>query len=267
MGRTRRGKERKALADATAATVDVDALWASMTGSTARIERARAPSSARVSTTESAGAVGVGGPSSTLTATGAGHAQRDAPSAATKTDGIGDDEMVTIRRTYDFAGETISEEKVVARSSAEARLYLESQRTKTQGDVGGAPPSSSQRSKPALRRPKKRMSMFDTSNTAKPAPETGNTNTTNSGPGIGSGTGTGTSAHQKSSSSSSSWQTPPAKLNTIEKSKLDWAGFVDKEGIKDDLDEYGRAKEGYLGRMDFLCRVHQRRDGDARRGN
>ena len=242
--------------------MDVDALWASMTGSTAQIERARAASPRGPSTaTDSAGAIGAGAPSSTTTTTTRdGHAQRDASRAASKADGMGDEETVTIRRTYDFAGETIAEEKVVAKSSAEGRLYLESQRTKMQeggGGGGGDVPPSSQRSKPALRRPKKRMSMFDP----------GNGDTTNSVTTAKSGTGTNPSPHQIIPSSSSSWQTPPpAKLNTIEKSKLDWAGFVDKEGIKDDLDEYGRAKEGYLGRMDFLGRVQQRRDGDARRG-
>jgi len=50
------------------------------------------------------------------------------------------------------------------------------------------------------------------------------------------------------------------KLNVVEKSKLDWAGFVDREGIKDQLDEAGRAKEGYLGRMDFLNRVEANRE-------
>ncbi|KAH0536513.1 swr complex subunit, partial [Trichoglossum hirsutum] len=70
---------------------------------------------------------------------------------------------------------------------------------------------------------------------------------------------------------SSSAKTPPAasqmgpKLNTIEKSKLDWAGFVDKEGLKDDLDVHGRAKEGYLGRMEFLGRVEAKREEEGRR--
>jgi len=54
------------------------------------------------------------------------------------------------------------------------------------------------------------------------------------------------------------------KLNMVEKSKMDWAGFVDREGIKDQLDEAGRSKEGYLERMDFLNRVENKREDEAR---
>src|SRR5579862_511882 len=82
-------------------------------------------------------------------------------------------------------------------------------------------PPSNPNQKPPLRRPKKRTSLFD------PA-----------GPGVGASAGA----------------TKAPKLNTIEKSKLDWAGYVDKEGLKEDLDEHSKAKEGYLGRMDFLGR-------------
>lgn len=83
-------------------------------------------------------------------------------------------------------------------------------------------------SQPPLRRPKKRSSLFE------PATVTAKS-------------------------------TQPVKLNTIEKSKLDWAGFVDKEGIAEELETHGKAKEGYLGRMEFLGRVEQTRDEAARR--
>jgi len=45
----------------------------------------------------------------------------------------------------------------------------------------------------------------------------------------------------------------PAKLNVLEKSRLDWAGFVDKEGIQDDLTRYN--KDGYIERQEFLKRA------------
>ena len=45
----------------------------------------------------------------------------------------------------------------------------------------------------------------------------------------------------------------PPKLNVLEKSRLDWAGFVDKEGIKDDLKTYN--KDGYIERQEFLKRT------------
>jgi hypothetical protein len=45
----------------------------------------------------------------------------------------------------------------------------------------------------------------------------------------------------------------PAKLNVLEKSRLDWAGFVDKEGIHDDLKRFN--KDGYVERQEFLRRT------------
>ena len=55
------------------------------------------------------------------------------------------------------------------------------------------------------------------------------------------------------------------KLNTVEKSKMDWAGFVDKEGIKDELETAGKAKGAYLDQREFLARVEGKREEDARR--
>jgi len=54
------------------------------------------------------------------------------------------------------------------------------------------------------------------------------------------------------------------KLNTVEKSRLDWAQYVDEEGIKDELNVHSKAKEGYLGRMDFLGRVDANREEERR---
>jgi len=43
------------------------------------------------------------------------------------------------------------------------------------------------------------------------------------------------------------------KLNVLEKSRIDWAGFVDKEGIHDDLKRFN--KDGYVERQEFLRRM------------
>ena len=135
------------------------------------------------------------------------------------------EETIVIKRTYKFAGETITEEKVVPKSSAEARLYLQSQATPPSpvSSVGGKP----------LRRPKKRPSMFE------PNPDgivKGLTSMPNTGP----------------------------KLNTIEKSKLDWASHVDKEGLKEELDTAEKAKGGYMGRMEFLGRSEAKREEELK---
>lgn len=58
------------------------------------------------------------------------------------------------------------------------------------------------------------------------------------------------------------------KLNTVEKSAVDWAGFVDKEGIKDELDAAGKSKGAYKARQEFLARVEEKkvREERERRG-
>lgn len=133
------------------------------------------------------------------------------------------EDMITIKRTYVFAGETITEEKAVPKTSAEAQLYLQNQQ-----DLSSGPPIH-----PPLRRPLKRKSRFE------PNPEgivKGLPASANKGP----------------------------KLNVVEKSKLDWAGYVDKEGMQDELKNAEKAKDGYLSRTDFLGRVEAKREDELR---
>ncbi|KAI8393649.1 bucentaur or craniofacial development-domain-containing protein [Radiomyces spectabilis] len=47
------------------------------------------------------------------------------------------------------------------------------------------------------------------------------------------------------------------KMNTLDKSRLDWQHYVDREGIRDDL-KY-RNKDGYMEKVAFLNRVDDRR--------
>ena len=146
----------------------------------------------------------------------------DIASAKPTTSALPED-MIIIKRTYVFAGETITEEKVVPKASAEARLYLQNQQT----------PSSTPPDHPPLRRPLKRKSRFE------PNPEgvvKGLPASANKGP----------------------------KLNVVEKSKLDWAGYVDKEGMQDELKNAEKAKDGYLSRTDFLGRVEAKREDELR---
>lgn len=130
--------------------------------------------------------------------------------------------MVTVKRRIDFAGQVTEEERQVPASSAEAKLYAEQQqqRTSQQAKDGLGTP------KPGLRRPTKRKSALD-----QPPVQA---QTRSDGDGA-------------------------KKLTTLEKSKLDWAAHVDKEGIAGELDEHSRGKSDYLGRMDFLDRMSSKR--------
>jgi len=211
-----RGKERKPLASVDSATVDVDALWRDMNVKKGPV------------ITKAVQEKGIGTVVENGIQPGPTHPtpapKSNAPSTA--------EEMVAIKRTYVFAGETITEEKQVPKNSAEARLYLQSLQ-----EANGSP-ATAPTTKPPLRRPKKRSSMFE------PNPE---------------GTVKGLTPTSGSTSANKG-----LKLNTIEKSKLDWAGFVDKEGIQEELDGAGKAKEGYLGRMDFLGRVEAKREEEVK---
>ena len=139
-------------------------------------------------------------------------------------------EMIAIKRTYKFAGEIHTEEKTVPKSSAEARLWLAQHSSRPQArDAEGR----------VVHRPLRKVSKFD--------PNFNN---------LDSFKGGWTAVGRKG----------PAgpKLNVVEKSKMDWASHVDAQGLKEELDDHARAKEGYLNRMDFLRDVEQRKEGEAR---
>lgn len=206
-------------------TVDVDALWASMTAEpvmpTKQQLQARTP--------------GENGDGSTVT----GHS---GPSDAQATAGKDGDpsEMIKIKRTYNFAGKVHTEEKLVQRDSAEARLYLASQGEKGDGDAAAADDDQ-----PDKRMPRKAFrSAFE-----PVAAEQGQRADLNLGMAV----------------RLQARQDKAKKLNTVEKSRMDWAGFVDKEGIKDELALAGRAKGAFADRQDFLARSEARRDEEARR--
>jgi hypothetical protein len=142
-------------------------------------------------------------------------------------------DMIAIKRTYQFAGRLHTEEKVVEKSSAEAQLWLSQQSVKDLQAKGF--------DSRLLRRPLRKISRFD--------PNLNNLESIKK-------------SWEKQFNADGAATGP--KLNTVEKSKMDWAAHIDQEGLKDELDEHAKAKEGYLGRMDFLEQVEQRREEEAR---
>ncbi|CAH8587006.1 unnamed protein product [Heterobilharzia americana] len=48
------------------------------------------------------------------------------------------------------------------------------------------------------------------------------------------------------------------KLSTLEKSRLDWKQYVQKESLEDDLKAHNKGKEGYLERQAFVHRTSER---------
>lgn len=143
------------------------------------------------------------------------------------------EETIVIKRTYKFAGEVHVEEKTVLKSSAEAQLWL-SQQKSSKGETPAANGS-------ATNRPLRKISRFD--------PNFSNLDTFKA-------------SWASQNAQATNFKGP--KLNVVEKSKMDWAVHVDAEGLKEELDTHAKAKEGYLGRMDFLREVEDRKEAEAR---
>jgi hypothetical protein len=228
-------EERKPLAKIDGATIDVDALWAQMNAGDSNIGRAPSQTAERTEAATTNGEknedIEMRDSENSVQAAQEKRPQTQQP-----------DEMIKIKRTYKFAGEMITEEKLVPRDSAEAKLFLSGEQdgevtAATEGDMANGSITVK------IRRPLRRVSRFD------PNP---------------------TGAIKKS------WEKQPVteagqeenargpKINTVEKSRLDWAAYVDRAGISDELRVHSKAKEGFLGRMDFLDRVDAKREEERR---
>lgn len=141
------------------------------------------------------------------------------------------EEKIKIMTTYTFAGKLVRESKEVDINSAEAKAYLNSSSSLISEDHEGLQKSfvTVLRQPPGseelvpLRIKLKRPSLIDKF-----------------------------LAGDKKN-----------KLTTLEKSRLDWASFVDEKKIKDDLALHN--KGGYLEKQDFLGRMEAKRDSQYQR--
>jgi hypothetical protein len=210
--------------------IDVDVIWEQMNAPGIGLQSAEPPPGG-----DQAGKTKHGPDNDTVMANG----ERDAGqgSAFRRANATNREEMVTIKRAYKFAGKLVAEEKVVPKDSAEAKLFFSSGNAV---DAAGATANKATPPTPRIRRPLWRPSRFD------PNPS-----------------GLVKKSWEKQECTITDGATGP-KLNTVEKSKLDWAAYVDKAGLKDDLDLHSKAKEGYLGRMDFLDRTEARKEEERR---
>ncbi|KAH0368641.1 BCNT-domain-containing protein, partial [Aureobasidium melanogenum] len=215
-------------------TVDVDALWASMAAKPIGPSREQPRPEEDVS--EQDGEPGK-------------------PENKTTQGGEDDDGMITIKRSYDFAGQKVTEEKRVHKDSAEAKLFLANNDPAKQTKPSSPPTKDDQ---PALRRPLRRASKFEPNPTGEVKglpPDRQRLRTPSRADVL---------AQQKRLEEEA--KTGKAvKLNTVQKSAIDWAAHVDQEGLKDELDEYGRSKQGYIGKMDFLRGVHGKKEEEERK--
>jgi hypothetical protein len=152
---------------------------------------------------------------------------------ASPSDPVPEQEMIRIKRTYNFAGKVHTEEKLVHKDSAEAKLYVASNPQPNDG-IPDEPPKRATR--------KAFRSRFE------PAPIEGFAQRADLNLGV--------TARREAAAK---------KLNTVEKSRMDWAGYVDQEGIQDELEMAAKSKESYNARTEFLARTEAKREEDARR--
>ncbi|KAM0670800.1 hypothetical protein ACQRIT_006652 [Beauveria bassiana] len=211
-------EERRYAPNTDPVTVDVDAIWKQMLSGQPII-----PETTKETT------------SSEL------KAAENAPEAESK---VEPSEMIKIKRTYNFAGKVHTEEKMVARDSAEAKLYLASE----EGQAAAAA-AATEASPPKRATRKAFRSAFE--------------------PVLVGGDGAarrldlnlGMAARLQAAKELQAAK----KLTTVEKSRMDWAGYVDKEGIQDELALAGRSKHSYAAKQDFLARSQAIREEDSRR--
>ncbi|KAF2764065.1 BCNT-domain-containing protein [Teratosphaeria nubilosa] len=163
----------------------------------------------------------------------------------------GDDDLVVIKRRIEYAGEVTEIEAQVPRSSKAARQYFKEH---LKADPSYRPSVTSQSE---LRRPLKRLSLFEPNPTGlvkgvppeKLRPRAPNR----------------LDVLLQEQRIEEERKKKAEKMTTVQKSALDWKGFVDSQGgLREELDDYGKSKQGYLAREEFLGRADLARDLAAR---
>ncbi|RDW90244.1 putative Swr1p complex component (Swc5) [Aspergillus mulundensis] len=233
-------EERKPLAKIDGATIDVDALWAQMNAPDSHLAATPTPETKTQEAT----------PAADVEMRDQENATGKAPAPEKRSQPQYPEEMVKIKRTYKFAGEMITEEKIVPRDSAEAKLFLSGNGdgevvTATEDDIAGGTGTATTTQIVRLRRPLRKISRFDPNPSGAIKKSWEKQPLTEAGPG------------QEENARG-------PKINTVEKSRMDWAAYVDRAGISDELRVHSKAKEGFLGRMDFLDRVDAKKEEERR---
>ena len=152
------------------------------------------------------------------------------------------DEMVTIKRRIEFAGEVTVVEEEVLKSSKEAQRYFAEH---PEADSTFKPNNSD---KDGLQRPLKRPSMFEPNPTAtvKGVPPDK----------LRPRAPSRMDVLMAEKRTEEERKKKAERMSTVQKSALDWRGFVQDQGITDELSEYAKSKKGYLAREQFLDRAH-----------
>jgi hypothetical protein len=207
----------------------------------------------------------------------AGRGEEPGITGAPSTDDFASDSFITLRLVAKHAGKTDTFEKRVRKGSAAAKQYLsDGWKVVEAPPIAPDEPAAAKASSPdpqlaepttisdtqAIRRPLRRPFRFDPNPTAfvKGLPPdrqlTWHRHRTATG-----------QENAMPPPAAKSFQAPEKvkKLNVVDKTRLDWTGFVDKEGLADDLDEYGKAKKNYRDQQEFLANVEAKEEEERRR--
>ena len=216
-------KQRKR-ADRGEVTVDVDDLWARLH------------------------AVPVGRHDEPLTAR-----PEDTGEVATTNDRAGEivqpsDQLIRIKRRIAFAGEITEVEEEVLKSSAAARAYLaehpeaDPENAKLRATAAGQQTTSDG----DLQRPLRRPSIFEPNPTAAVRGVSSEKLRPRAPGRLDVIMAERRLAEEKKKAE---------RMSTVQKSAMDWKGFVADQGIGEELDVYGKSKSGFMAREQFLDRV------------
>lgn len=160
---------------------------------------------------------------------------------------------ITIPHTYVFAGETHTSTKTVPISAPEAQAYLASKDRQSTAPTG-----------PPLRRPLARKGLLEPNPNSlirgREVPSRADLPTSIGGKGT---------KHLDTNKKATQWdiskdKNAAKKLNTVEKSKLDWEAEVERQGLREELDKAEKSGNNYLGRREFLDRVEGKGEEEAR---
>ncbi|WPH03345.1 swr1-complex protein 5 [Acrodontium crateriforme] len=155
-------------------------------------------------------------------------------------------QMIKIKRNIEYAGEVTEIEEEVPRNSKEAQIYLKDH---PEADPNYKPEDNGQEK---LLRPLRRPSMFE----PNPAGLVKGVPPDKLRPRAPSRL----DVLMAEKRAEEERKKKADKMTTVQKSALDWKGFVEKEGLKDELDTYGKSKDGYLQREEFLGRAQLLRE-------
>jgi len=156
-----------------------------------------------------------------------------------------EEDMITIKRRIEYAGEVTEVEERVPRTSKEAQRYL--------AEHPEDDPNHKARQADTVLRPMKRASMFEPNPTAlvKGVPPDR----------LRPRAPSRLDVVMAAKRAEEERQRKAERMTTVQKSALDWRGFVDNQaGLREELDEYGKSKRGYLAREEFLGRAELTRE-------